>query len=229
MPRKINSVLLAAVIAAAIFTPAVVLADNCGSFYDCYNTARAAAAAATALAIAGIILSTALDISPVGPIKAGIQAATGYDIITGEKVNRWEQAIGVVPLGGILRVASKGALHFARDTARVARVMEKVGDAAGGARRTAASVAAQSQRWRSAGRAARTGGRAADVMDTAGKVKTVGEAGQKIGRIVDGDTPGAGTQYGKKRDDDDDADHHRGSAAGTPSHPSGHGTGTQSR
>lgn len=185
MSNRIRRGLITVLLATAfVVIPSIALADNCGSFSDCYDTARAAAAAATALTIAGIILSTALDLSPVGPIKAGIQAYTGRDLITNEKVNRWEQAAGVIPLGSILKVGSKAALHFAKDTARVARIMEKTGEAVGGARRTAAQVMQQSDNWRTAGRVARSGAKAADVKEKFDNAKSIFEAGQKIDKVV---------------------------------------------
>lgn len=168
----------------ALIVPAVALADNCGSYSDCYDTGRAAAEAAAALAILGIILSTALDVSPVGPLKAAYQAATGEDMITHEKVNRWEQVLGVIPVGKIIGLGAKGAMHFAHDTARVARATEKLGQGLARAGQAAAKLSQQSDSWRAAAKIGRTAGQAWDVKEKIDNIKAVGEAGQKIRGVI---------------------------------------------
>ena len=168
----------------ALVVPTVVMADNCGSYSDCYDTGRAAAEAAAALAILGIILSTALDLSPVGPLKAAYQAATGEDLITHEKVNRREQLLGIIPVGKIIGLGAKGAMHFARDTARVARATEKLGRGLGRAGQAAAKLSQQSNAWRSAAKIGRTAGQAWDVKGKIANMKPVGEAGQKIRDVI---------------------------------------------
>lgn len=55
------------------------------------------------------LLSFGLDMSTVGNIKAAIQAILGYDIITGEPVNRWLEVLGILPIiGQELRLARAG-------------------------------------------------------------------------------------------------------------------------
>jgi hypothetical protein len=50
--------------------------------------------------------SFVLDVIPiVGTLKSAVQVVTGYDVITGEPVNRVMELVGVVPWG---KVASKG-------------------------------------------------------------------------------------------------------------------------
>lgn len=96
--------------------PESARADNCSFFADCFNTAKAAAAAATAMGILAAIASAAADLTPgVGEGKAGIQLVTGYDPITKERVSRWESAIGLIPVFG--RVVARGM--------RIARVAVK--------------------------------------------------------------------------------------------------------
>ncbi|MCR6108678.1 hypothetical protein HXA34_20495 [Salipaludibacillus agaradhaerens] len=70
-------------------------------------------------------LSTIVDFVPVvGNLKAGIEAATGYDPLTGRRLEPWERAVaGGAILGG---AAVKGASKVAK----VAKNANKVGDVA---------------------------------------------------------------------------------------------------
>lgn len=106
-------------LAAGFFLfPEVASADNCSFFADCFNTAKAAAAAATAMGILAAIASAAADFTPgVGEGKAAVQLVTGYDPITNERVPRWESAIGLIPVFG--RVAARGI----RMSTRAARTL----------------------------------------------------------------------------------------------------------
>lgn len=98
--------------------PEVAYADNCSFFADCFNTARAAAAAATAAGILAALASAAADFTPgLGEGKAAVQLFTGYDPITKERVPRWESAVGLIPVFG--RVASRGI----RMSTRAARTL----------------------------------------------------------------------------------------------------------
>ncbi len=54
------------------------------------------------------ILGIAADLSPAGPVKGAIEAFTGKDLVTGEKLSGLERGIGVVPGGKILKTG--GAL-----------------------------------------------------------------------------------------------------------------------
>lgn len=222
----------------ALAIPAVVLADNCGSYSDCYDTGRAATEAAAALAMAAIVFSTALDLSPVGPLKAAAQAFTGEDLVTGEKVNRLEQVLGAVPVGKIIGLAAKGATHFARDTARVARAAEKFAAGSARAGQAAAKLSKQSDNWRAAGRLGRTAGQAWDVKEKLGNIKTVGEAGQKIKGVLN-DTSEKLASLGNKShipfinttDNDSNTNRDQGTKGSPPSRNrrSGGGAGTASR
>jgi hypothetical protein len=80
--------------------PDVAMADNCGSLADCFSTQRAAVAATVGLGIFAVILSIGLDFIPVvGQVKGVIEAITGRDMITGEKLETWERAMNLVPFG----------------------------------------------------------------------------------------------------------------------------------
>ena len=108
--------------------PEIVHADNCSFFADCFDTAKAAAAAATALGIIAAVVSAAADMTEgVGEIKAGIQVVTGYDPITLNRVSRWESAIGLIPVVGraaaVERAAARGLLYAAR-AARAREAMQ---------------------------------------------------------------------------------------------------------
>ena len=89
--------------------PDVALADNCGSLTDCFSTQRAAVAATVGLGIFAAILSIGLDFVPVvGQVKGVIEAITGRDMITGEKLETWERAMNLVPFGAIGKVGKLG-------------------------------------------------------------------------------------------------------------------------
>ena len=90
-----------------LLLPEVAYADNCSveSLSDCFGTARAAATAAVALAVFAAILSMTLDMIPiVGTVKGIIEAVTGRDLITGEKLEDWERLLGIVPWGKLGKV-----------------------------------------------------------------------------------------------------------------------------
>jgi YD repeat-containing protein len=83
--------------------------------------------------------SLLLDVLPiVGTVKAGIQLVTGRDLITGERVNRWEQAAGLVVSfvpGGRALSRADDALRFggrvlrsSDDLARAGARVDDVGE-----------------------------------------------------------------------------------------------------
>lgn len=89
--------------------PDVALADNCGSLTDCFNTQRAAVAATVGLGIFATLLSIGLNFVPVvGQVKGIIEAITGKDLITGDKLETWERAMNLVPFGAIGKVGKLG-------------------------------------------------------------------------------------------------------------------------
>jgi hypothetical protein len=89
--------------------PDVALADNCGSLSDCFNTQRAAVAATVGLGIFATLLSIGLNFVPVvGQVKGIIEAITGKDLITGEKLETWERAMNLVPFGAIGKLGKLG-------------------------------------------------------------------------------------------------------------------------
>src|SRR5262245_3176692 len=93
-----------------------VLADNCGSLSDCYDTLGAAVSAAAGLGLFGMLLSMGLDFLPgIGTVKGVIEGITGRDLVTGEELPWWARVLGVVPglgaIDNIIRDASKAAAH----------------------------------------------------------------------------------------------------------------------
>jgi hypothetical protein len=93
---------------AFLLVPFPLLADNCGSLGDCYNTLRAALAALVGVATLAMLLSLGLDLLPfIGTLKGIIQAATGKDLITGEQLEDWERALGAIPGGAWAKLGGK--------------------------------------------------------------------------------------------------------------------------
>ncbi|GAB1542552.1 hypothetical protein NUACC21_52260 [Scytonema sp. NUACC21] len=93
------------------------LADNCGSLSDCYGVIRNAAIAGGLIAV---FIGLALDFTPIiGDIKGIIEAFTGRDRVTGQRLEWWERLLGAIPILG--RVG---------DLARVGRVIDGIGDVA---------------------------------------------------------------------------------------------------
>ncbi|UVI29380.1 pre-toxin TG domain-containing protein [Paenibacillus spongiae] len=108
--------------------PDVALADNCGSLSDCFNTQRAAVAATVGLGIFATLLSIGLNFVPVvGQVKGVIEAITGKDLITGEKLETWERAMNLVPFGAIGKVGRIGnILDTGRDLGKGLRHTDEV-------------------------------------------------------------------------------------------------------
>jgi hypothetical protein len=73
-------------------------ADNCSVFTDCFGQANSAAETGFGLALL-TGLSLALDFVPVvGDVKGVVEAVTGRDLLTGEELEPWERALGLIPL-----------------------------------------------------------------------------------------------------------------------------------
>lgn len=84
--------LVGLVLLADAFGAAPAVADNCGTFLDCFNQSNAAAEAAFGL----VLLSLLLDFVPiVGTAKGWIETVTGRDLITGEQLSAVERALGI--------------------------------------------------------------------------------------------------------------------------------------
>jgi hypothetical protein len=128
-----------AVAVGVIGWPGIAYADNCGSLTDCYFTARSALAALVGLSVLfGVLLSIMLDFLPgIGTAKGIAEAVTGEDLVTGQELEWWERALGVLPLlGGLVgAIAAISKLADAADAASdVARGADRAGDAADAAR-----------------------------------------------------------------------------------------------
>ncbi|MGH2351836.1 MAG: pre-toxin TG domain-containing protein, partial [Chloroflexota bacterium] len=97
------------------------LADHCQDPSDCFSVQRSALAAAVGVG-ALAALSLALDFTPiVGTVKGILQAITGRDLITGERLSNFERAIGWIPFGGGRVARGLG------DLAGLGRVADDVG------------------------------------------------------------------------------------------------------
>jgi hypothetical protein len=130
--RRVLLVSTMAVVAVFAF-PSTAYADNCGDLTDCYSTAQAALAALVGLSVLfGLILSFTLDLLPgIGTIKGLIEAYTGRDLITGQELEWWERALGVLPVLGKLGRLAEGAAD-AGAAARSGRAAGGGGDLFGG-------------------------------------------------------------------------------------------------
>jgi len=115
---------------AVTFSAMPAWADNCSSLSDCYDTARAALAAAVALGIFATLVSVGLDFVPgIGTAKGILEAITGKDLITGEELAWWERALGIVPLAG---AADGAAATAVRRLDRAAEALDAGADLARG-------------------------------------------------------------------------------------------------
>ena len=134
MTRVRRVLLVSAMAVVAVFAfPSTAYADNCGSLTDCYNTAQAALAALVGLSVLfGVILSFTLDLLPgIGTIKGLIEAYTGRDLITGQELEWWERALGVLPVLGHAGRLAEGAAD-ALAAARSGRAAGRGGSLFGG-------------------------------------------------------------------------------------------------
>ena len=71
------------------------------------------------MTIFGEILSTLLDFSPIGNIKSGLEAFSGYDTVTFEKMGDFERAmcfVGIIPVFG----------NFAKKFVKSARAIKRI-------------------------------------------------------------------------------------------------------
>jgi hypothetical protein len=125
--------LVAAVVELLTAEPA--LADNCGTFADCFGQTGSAAEATFGLTLLSG-LSLALDFVPiVGDVKGVVESVTGEDLLTGEELEPWERALGLIPLlpaTDVLRAAG-GLDELAEVAASAGRHGDDARDAARGA------------------------------------------------------------------------------------------------
>jgi hypothetical protein len=94
-------------------------ADNCGAYTDCFGQTGSAAEATFGLTLlAG--LSLVLDFVPVvGDVKGVVEAFTGEDLLTGEELEPWERALGLIPLLPLSDVGrAAGSIDDVADLAR---------------------------------------------------------------------------------------------------------------
>src|SRR5690606_17862615 len=89
-------------VALVLASPEPAAADNCGSFTDCFFTADAGSTALLGLVFL-TALSLAIDFSPLGRIRGGIEAVTGRDILTGAELSAAERLLGIIPGGRAAR------------------------------------------------------------------------------------------------------------------------------
>ncbi|MFM6518188.1 MAG: pre-toxin TG domain-containing protein, partial [Microcystis panniformis] len=118
---------------ALLFYSEPAMAHNCSGLQDCYQQSKLAALAAALIAL---LLSLLLDFSPIGYWKGLLEAITGRDILTGDKLAWWQRALNLVPGGKGARTAAK-AVDEISDTAKAvnkvsdaAKVGEEIGDSA---------------------------------------------------------------------------------------------------
>lgn len=116
-----------------LFYSEPAMAHNCSGLQDCYQQSKLAALAAALIAL---LLSLLLDFSPIGYWKGLLEAITGRDILTGDKLAWWQRALNLVPGGKGARTAAK-AVDEISDTAKAvnkvsdaAKVGEEIGDSA---------------------------------------------------------------------------------------------------
>ena len=99
------------VVAAILLFESPAAADNCSAFSDCFGQSGAASEAAFGLTFLAV-LSLMIDFIPiVGDVKGVVEMVTGKDLLTGEELEDWERALGLVgliPGGDLFRVAKIG-------------------------------------------------------------------------------------------------------------------------
>jgi Pre-toxin TG len=146
-----------------LFQAPPAAADNCSFFADCFNQAGSANEAGfAALFFTG--LSIALDFTPiVGDVKGVIEAITGYDVITGDKLEPWERALGLVPFLPSVHGLTKGA-GLVGDLARHG---DEVGDVLGAVSRHGDDVTDLARRGDDVADISRSGESAADGVGDA--------------------------------------------------------------
>jgi uncharacterized membrane protein YgcG len=120
-------------IVVQVLTADPAAADNCGTFADCFGQTGSAAEAAFGLTLlAG--LSLALDLIPVvGDVKGVAEAVTGRDLLTGQELEPWERALGLIPFvpaADAARVAGKLGGTAADAAAGMARHGDELGASA---------------------------------------------------------------------------------------------------
>lgn len=100
----------AAAAAAGLLLASPARADNCAGFGDCGGVLAATlAAAGLAVLIAFVVqllpllVSLAVDVSPLGRARGIAEAITGVDMLTGQRLSFLERALGVLPGGRTAR------------------------------------------------------------------------------------------------------------------------------
>lgn len=108
--------------------PDPVYAHHCGDLWDCFKTTTDAAKAVLGIGSIAILLSFALDVIPVvGTAKGIYEAITGKDAVTGEELEWWERAAGIIPVAG---GAIAGTIAFSK----IARHADDAADLSGSIR-----------------------------------------------------------------------------------------------
>jgi hypothetical protein len=207
-------VVIVAMACLGLWLPELAWADNCGSFSDCFSSLRAALAALVGVGTFAALLSLALDFLPIiGTWKGILEAFTGRDLVTGEKLPDWARWLGILPGLGVLGDLIDGggaaaragrALDSLHDLSRAGRGADHLGDAAGGL----AGAGRAADAVRGAGRA----DDAADAVRGAGRADDAADAGRG-GRADDAADAGRGGRA------DDAADAGRGGRADDAAEP----------
>jgi hypothetical protein len=196
-----------------IWPPTVAEAHNCGSFWDCYDTLRAALTATVGLSMFAVMLSMGLDFVPVvGQGKGLIEAITGRDLITGQELNEYERILGIVGPAGAL---AGGAFAIGRGF----RQFDNIADAGSAARGTRQGNTGTGTGSPPLGRPRDT-----DVPSQTGRQADSGTGTGATGRPRDAD--GGSGHTGRPRDVDNPGSHHlyRGdSLLHSPTRPNGVG------
>lgn len=184
-----------------LFYSEPAMAHNCSGLQDCYQQSKLAALAAALIAL---LLSLLLDFSPIGYWKGLLEAITGRDILTGDKLAWWQRALNLVPGGKGARTAAK-AVDKISDSAKAAdkvsdaaKVGEEIGDsakAAGKMEEKAKAVNEVGDVAKAESNAAKAESEAAKAVDEVSDVANISSERQK--HILDGDTNGGGHGPGR--------------------------------
>lgn len=157
-----------------------VFADNCGSLSDCYMVIRNAIIAGGAIAIG---VSLGLDLLPViGDLKGILEAITGRDSVTGERLAGWQRILGAIPVIGRIPdlIRASGSLaKVASEAASVAKAAAASGDVVKTAEATQAAAKAANE----AADIAKALDDAGDIVKASDKAKAV-DAAQEAARAA---------------------------------------------
>ena len=189
-----------------LFYSEPAMAHNCSGLQDCYQQSKLAALAAALIAL---LLSLLLDFSPIGYWKGLLEAITGRDILTGDKLAWWQRALNLVPGGKGARTAAK-AVDEISDTAKAVNKVSdaaKVGEELGDAAKAAGKMEEAAKAVDKVGDVAKAESNAAkavdEISDTAKAVNKVSDAA-KVGEEL-GDTAKAESSAAKAVDEVGDA------------------------